>query len=66
MTTAPQDEAIARLRRTYEGMKVQVFQDLEGTGLLGMPAGWALVTIFREDGTLKLEAGVSPEGRTHT
>jgi hypothetical protein len=60
------DEAIERLLRRYEGMKSVVIKDTDGTGILGMPTGWAIVNILREDGTLKLQAGVSPEGRIAT
>ena len=61
-----QEEAIERLKNRYSGMKATVIRDATGSGLLGLPKGWVLVNISRDDGTIKLQAGVSPEGRVHT
>lgn len=64
--TDKQEQAIERLLSRYEGMKSVVIKDTNGNGILGMPTGWALVNIMREDGTIRLQAGVSPGGRVAT
>ena len=61
-----QKQAIDRLKEQYSGMEASVIHDNTGTGILGMPVGWCIVNIKREDGSIKLQAGVSPEGRVAT
>jgi hypothetical protein len=65
--TASQHGAITELAHRY-GVTLRwndVLMDLDGKGIIGLPAGWASVVLRLDDGRV-IAAGVSPEGRVST
>ena len=66
MMTKAQDVAVKELAARYNSKSYAVLKDVDGTGLMGLPAGWILVNIQRTDNTIIIQAGISPEGSIHT
>tara|TARA_R110002167_G_scaffold52268_1_gene151002 strand:- start:517 stop:717 length:201 start_codon:yes stop_codon:yes gene_type:complete len=44
--------------------ETQVMEDIDGSGICGLPSGWILVTITMPKGTT-VQMGIDPDGQGH-